>query len=340
MTRRAVTLIVGVILLAGMITAGAQAPVKYVKIVPGYTFNTLGSYSGKQLITISGAPQTQSQGQLRMLTIGEIQGLTTFQVIRGWLDNDDAVVPREIVIPEGQTQQQTDQENADMFASSQNSAVTVALRHEGYPVLVTVASVVAGKPAEGHLRAGDVITAVAGKPIRSSADLVSDVQAAKAGQPLAISYTRGGAPGQTTVTPIDGAGGKPQIGITTDQKQPSPITVKFSLDNVGGPSAGLMFTLGIIDKLEPEDLTGGKIIAGTGTIDDDGNVGAIGGIPQKMVAAYHAGARIMLAPAANCEEALHHPVKGLELVKVTTIDDALAALEQIRNGRQPTLCGQ
>ncbi len=340
MTRRAVTLIVGVILLAGMITAGALAPVKYVKIEPGYTFNTLGSYDGKQLITVSGAPETQSQGQLRMLTVSEVQGLNTYQVIRGWLNHDVAVVPREVVIPEGQTQEQTDQENADMFASSQNSAVTVALRHEGYPVLVTVASVTAGKPAEGHLRAGDVITAVAGKPVLSSKDVVSDVQAAKAGQPLTISYTRHGTPGQTTITPVAGDGGKSQIGITADQKQPSPITVKFSLDNVGGPSAGMMFALGIIDKLEPADLTGGKIIAGTGTIDDDGNVGPIGGIAQKMVAAHDAGAHIMLAPAGNCDEALKHPVQGLEMVKVTTIDDALAALEQIRNGRQPTLCGQ
>jgi Lon-like protease len=123
-----------------------------------------------------------------------------------------------------------------------------------------------------------------------------------------------------------------------DQKQPSPISVKFDLDNVGGPSAGLMFTLGIIDKIDPTDLTGGKIIAGTGTMDDDGNVGPIGGIPQKLVAAYDAGARIFLTPADNCAEALGHPVKGLELVKVSTIDDALKALQQIRAGQQPTLC--
>ena len=89
-----------------------------------------------------------------------------------------------------------------------------------------------------------------------------------------------------------------------DQKQPSPFTVKFDLDNVGGPSAGLMFTLGIIDKLEPDDLTGGKIIAGTGTIDDDGNVGPIGGIPQKLVGATDAGARYFLTPPDNCAEAI------------------------------------
>jgi Lon-like protease len=340
MTRRVVTLATGVILLAGLIVAAINAPVKYVQIQPGPTFNTLGSFDGKQLISITGAPTSQSSGQLRMLTIGEVQGLTTWDVIRGWLNKDDAVVPREIVIPEGQTQQQTDKENADEFASSQNSAVTVALRHEGYPVTVTISDVTAGKPAVGHLQKGDVIIAVDGKKILSSTDLVTDIQSKKAGTPLTISYQRNGQPGQTTIAAVPGDGGKPQIGVSVEQAQPSPVKIKFELDNVGGPSAGLMFTLGIIDKLDPVDLTGGKVIAGTGTMDDDGNVGAIGGIPQKMVAAYNAGARIFLAPAGNCGEALAHPVKGLELVKVSNIDGALKALQQIRDGQQPTLCSK
>jgi Lon-like protease len=340
MSRRAVTLVVGVILLVGLIVAAGKAPVKYVKIEPGPTFNTLGTFDGKPLITITGAPETTSKGQLRLLTIGEVQGLTTYDVIRGWLSKDDAVVPREIIVPQGQTQQQTDQQNADMFASSQNSAVTVALRQDGFPVLVTISGVTAGKPADGKLQKGDIVTAVDGRKVLSSADLVNDVQSKQAGTPLTISYQRDGKDAQTTITAVNGDGGKPQIGVSVDQKQPSPVSVKFDLNNVGGPSAGLMFTLGIIDKLDPVDLTGGKVIAGTGTMDDDGNVGAIGGIPQKMVGAYQAGARIFLAPADNCAEALKHPVKGLELAKVSTIDDALKALQQIRAGQQPTLCGK
>jgi PDZ domain-containing protein len=122
------------------------------------------------------------------------------------------------------------------------------------------------------------------------------------------------------------------------QNQPSPIKVAIKLQDVGGPSAGLMFTLGIIDKLDPTDLTGGKIIAGTGTIDNDGNVGVIGGIPQKMVAAYGAGARYFLAPTGNCAEALGSPVAGLKLIKVTNLNDALTALADLRAGTQPPLC--
>jgi Lon-like protease len=340
MSRRAVTLIVGIVLLAGLVAAAATAPVKYVKIEPGLTFNTLGSFQGKQLITITGAPTSTSAGQLRMLTISEEQGLSTFDVIRGWLNRDDAVVPREVLFPQGETQQQVDKQNADLFASSQNSATTVALRHEGYPVLVTISDVVAGKPADGHLQKGDIVTAVDGTPILSSMDLISDIQAKPVGTPLVISYKRAGKDGQTTITSVKGDSGKPQIGVSVDQKQPSPINVKFSLDNVGGPSAGLMFTLGIIDKLDPVDLTGGKIISGTGTMDDDGNVGPIGGIAQKEIAAYNAGARFFLAPADNCSEALKNHVRGLELIKVSTINDALTALQQIRAGQQPKLCGQ
>ena len=340
MNRRATTLTAGIALLVALVVLGWNAPVKYITIEPGPTFDTLGQAKGKALIKVNGVTESSSKGQLRMVTIGELQGLSTFDVLKAWLNPRDATVPREVLIPEGQTQQQSDKQSADDFANSQAAAVTVALRHEGYPVSVTVTDVTAGKPADGHLQAGDVITAVNGAKIISSQDLITAIQSKAAGTPLTFDYTRNGKAGQTEIKAISSDGAPPQIGIAVDQKQPSPIKVKFDLDSVGGPSAGLMFTLGIIDKIEPTDLTGGKIIAGTGTMDDDGNVGPIGGIPQKLRGAYDAGARIFLTPADNCSEALGHPVKGLELVKVDTIDDALKALQQIRDGQQPTLCSK
>jgi Lon-like protease len=114
--------------------------------------------------------------------------------------------------------------------------------------------------------------------------------------------------------------------------------VKFDLERIGGPSAGLMFALAIIDKVEPQDLTGGIRIAGTGTIDDEGNVGAIGGIPQKLRGAKRDGATVFLTPAANCAEAVANVVPGVPMVKVTTVDDALNALDALRNGRTPIMC--
>lgn len=338
MSRRSTTLMTGTLLLIALILLAMWAPVNYVELVPGPTYNTLGEVGGVNLITITGAPTSTSAGQLRMLTVGERTDLNTYDVVKGWLNGDDAVVPSEIIDPPGQTQQQINQANSDAFTASQNSAITAALRHQGYPVQVTVASVTVGKPADGHLKVGDIITSVNSQPVLSSQDLVNDIQGKPAGTSLTFGYTRGGVAGQTTIVSAQGDGGHPQIGVGIDQKQPSPVAVKIQLDNVGGPSAGLMFSLGIVDKLDPADLTGGRIIAGTGTIDDDGNVGPIGGIAQKMVGAYAAGARIFLAPADNCAEALQNQVKGLTLVKVTSLDSALTALQQIHNGQQPTLC--
>lgn len=329
-----VLLLVALVLLAGRARLNNQ----YVELVPGPTFDTLGSSDGKQLITISGASTSTSAGQLRMLTVGEIDDVNVFDIVKGWLDPSNAVVPAEIINPPGQTQQQINQQETDQFQQSQNSAITVALRYEGYPVHVTVQDVVAGKPAQGHLNAGDVIDSVDGQQVLSSTDLVSDIQNKPVGTTLRVGYTRGGKPGQTSITTVAGSDGRPQIGVQIKQVQPAPISIKFGLDNVGGPSAGMMFTLGIIDKLDPKDLTGGKIIAGTGTMDDDGNVGAIGGIQQKMVAARAAGAHYFLAPADNCPEALRDQVAGLTLIKVTNLQSALDALEEIRDGKPTTPC--
>jgi PDZ domain-containing protein len=332
-------LFTGVVVLAVLVTLAVGAPVRYVELVPGPTFNTLGSSGGKPVITITGATTSASTGQLRMLTVGEIdKGMTAYDVVRGWFNHQDAVLPREVLIPPGESQQQLNKQSTDQFKQSQTAAVTAALRHEGYPVLVTVTSVEAGKPAQGHLATSDVVTSVNGKKVLSNDDLSAFIQAEPVGSTLQIGYTRAGAAARTSIKSVAGSDGRPQIGVEVTQNQPSPIKVSIQLEDVGGPSAGLMFTLGIIDKLDPVDLTDGRIIAGTGEIDNDGNVGAIGGIPQKMIAAHDAGARYFLAPAANCAEALGSLVAGLSLIKVKTLDDALAALQDLRDGQQPPLC--
>jgi len=337
-TRRFSTLIAGFVLLVALVTLAVVAPVPYVELVPGPTFNTLGASDGKQVITISGASTSTSAGQLRMLTVGEIDKMTAYDVVRGWFSHSSAVLPREVIFPPGESQQQINQQSTDQFKQSQTSAVTAALRHEGYPVVVTIGNVVAGKPAQNHLAVGDVITSVNGQKVLSADDLSSFIQAQPVGSTLKIGYTRNGAAAQTSITSVAGSDGRPQIGVEVQQTQPSPVKVTIRLQDVGGPSAGLMFALGIIDKLDPTDLTGGKVIAGTGAIDDDGDVSEIGGIPQKMIAAYHDGARYFLAPAGNCAEALGSPVAGLTLIKVTSLDSALAALQDLRDGRQPPVC--
>jgi PDZ domain-containing protein len=330
---------VGVVVLVALVLGsfvGIKVP--YVELGPGPTWNTLGTTSGKQLIAISGGTTSSSQGQLRMVTVGVEDQISLWQAIQGWLDPSDAVVPREVIYPPDQTQQQVDQQNQEDFKDSQSSAQTAALRKLGFPVQVSVQSVVAGQPADGRLKAGDVITSVNGEQVTSAEKLTSLIKAKPAGTALAVGYTRDGAPASTTVTSGKADDGTPRIGVTVAQNQPNPYTIKFSLDDVGGPSAGLMFSLGIVDKLSPQDLTGGLTIAGTGTIDDEGNVGAIGGIAQKMRGAKRDGATVFLAPAGNCQEAADNAVAGLELVKVSTLDDALTALQKLRDHQTPTLC--
>jgi Lon-like protease len=339
MNRRLATLLAGFAFLVVLVLLANWTRVPYGELQPGPTFDTLGSYQGKQLITIEGGKTYEPSGQLRMLTVEEVTELHTYDVIAGWLDDAKAVVPDYILNPPGQTQQQRDQQGKDQFNQSQSAATTVALRHEGYPVTVSVDQVAKGLPAEGHLAAGDVVTAVNGQKLLSTADLGAAIQNQPVGTEFKIEYLRGGKPGVTTIKSVAAPGdGHPQIGVSMAQKQDSPYKISFTLDNVDGPSAGMMFTLGIIDKLEPGDITGGKVVAGTGTMDDDGNVGEIGGIAQKMLGAYRDGARFFLAPAANCPEVRQNPVKGLTVAKVATIDDALSALADIRAGKTPPPC--
>jgi PDZ domain-containing protein len=330
---------VGVVVLVALVLGsfvGIKVP--YVELGPGPTWNTLGTTGGKQLIAISGGSTSSSQGQLRMVTVGVEDQISLWQAIQGWLDPSDAVVPREVIYPPDQTQQQVDQQNQEDFKDSQSSAETAALRKLGFPVQVSVQSVTAGQPADGRLKAGDVITSLDGQPITSAEKLTSLIRAKPVGSALAVGYTRGGAPASTTITSGKADDGSPRIGVTIAQKQPNPYKITFSLDDVGGPSAGLMFSLGIVDKLTPQDITGGTTIAGTGTIDDEGNVGAIGGIAQKMRGAKRDGATVFLAPADNCQEAVQNAVSGLEIVKVSTLDDALTALQKLRDHQTPTLC--
>jgi PDZ domain-containing protein len=255
------------------------------------------------------------------------------------LNSRYAVVPRELIIPPGQSQEEVNQRNAEQFTRSQNSAEVAALRYLGYPTRVTVARVVEGAPAEGRLAAGDVITSVDGVEVTEATQLQQLVSGPPAGTTLTIGYLRDGQPGSVAVTTeAIGDDDTGRIGVEISTEFDVPFELSIQLDRIGGPSAGLMFALGIIDKLDPEDLTGGRIIAGTGTIDEAGNVGPIGGVPQKLVAAHDLGAEAFLLPSANCAEALENAPEGLPLLRVDTLEQAVRALADLRADRQPPTC--
>jgi PDZ domain-containing protein len=340
MRRRGITVLVGAILLVCLAWQTTVITVPYVAMGPGPTVDTLGVTDGKPVISVTGAEKTTSKGQLRLVTIEVQPELTLFDAMRGWLADDYAVVPKELIYPPDKSEQDVDAENATAFHESQTSAETAALRSLGYPVQVTVTDVAAGFDAGKSLAVGDVIDTVDGTKVTSLQKLTELVRAKQAGTARNVTFTHAGKSSSATITTKKDDQGNPRLGVSVEEKQPHPFTLKIDLDKIGGPSAGLMFTLGIIDTLKAEDLTGGMIIAGTGTIDEEGNVGPIGGIPQKLVAAKAAKAKVFLTPAANCAEALDNPQPGLPLIRVSTLDDALNALTSLRAGQTPPLCSR
>jgi Lon-like protease len=311
-------------------------PVPYVILGPGPTLNTLGKdSSGQPLITISGHPTYPTNGHLNLVTVSYqgCQGnqFNIFTALVAWLNPHEAVVPETEICPAGQTQQQTQEQNTQEMTSSQETATAAALTelHIPYTTEVVVMQTEPGFPASGVLKAGDVITAVDGQPVTGQSSLTRLVTAHPAGSALTVTITRNGQTSNVQVGTKE-SGGHPVMGVSVQEQYKFPFTVKVSVGDIGGPSAGMMFALGIIDKLTHDNLTGGKFIAGTGEITASGQVLPIGGIQQKMVGARNAGATIFLTPASNCADTKGAVPAGLRLVKVSTLNQAVTDLEAVQ----------
>lgn len=320
----------------------AVAPSPYVIEQPGPVYNTLGSVSVDDtdvpLITIEGAMSYDTVGSLNMLTVSILGNrenpLSWVEAGLSWFDPNRALLPMDAIFPAGVTSEQQSQENQALMVNSQQDAIAAALINLGYPVGrdVTVSGLAEGSAAQGLLQADDVISAANGVAVSSVTELRAQVNAG-AGAPVALTVLRAGSSTAVTVTPTTASDGSYVLGIGARVVYKFPITVNIQLDNVGGPSAGMMFALGIIAKLTPNgDLTGGEEWAGTGTIDADGNVGAIGGIAQKMAGARSAGADQMLAPSDNCDEVTGHIPDGLDVYAVSTLDEAKAVVQAVAAG--------
>ncbi|WP_371676752.1 PDZ domain-containing protein [Streptomyces sp. NBC_01276] len=351
MPRRTATMLASFLVLFALLCVGVFVRVPYSEMSPGPTVNTLGDSRGEPVLNISGRKTYPTSGHLNMTTVrvtGADYDMNLLEAVYGWVAGDNIVVPHENLYPNGKTDKESTQENAEEFSQSQESAKVAALKQLGIPVTarVIVSTVVKGSPSEGKLHAGDVIKDVDGAPVNEPGDVAKLVTKHKPGEPVEFTIVPAAdaaaaekenrePTGSTKVTITAGKApddGHAIVGIRagTDHAFPFPIDIKLA--DVGGPSAGLMFALGIVDKLTPQSLTGGKFIAGTGTIDDTGKVGPIGGIQMKTIGARQAGAEYFLTPAENCASASEHTPDGLTLVKVSTIDDATKALEKIGKG--------
>jgi PDZ domain-containing protein len=339
-SRRTTVLVTGTVLLLLFGVLGALLPVPYVAQVPGPTYNTLGDIDGTPIISITGREPNDTSGNLNLTTVGIPQRpLTLVGAVQGWFDSEVTVVPREQVYPSDRSVEETQEQNREAFLTSEQAARGAALAELGYPERVVVQDLTDDSPSKGQLAAGDSIDAVDGVPTPDQDALTAALAAVPPGTSVPVSYTRLGAPGTGTVTTGAAAqGGGSVLGVMVLQTPYAPFDVDIEVADVGGPSAGLMLTLGIIDMVGDTDLTAGAVVAGTGTIDADGAVGPIGGIPLKMVAARDIGAELFLVPADNCEEALANALPGLPMAKVATLDDALTALSDLRAGKTPASC--
>nr|WP_246318554.1 PDZ domain-containing protein [Leifsonia psychrotolerans] len=330
----------GVAVASGLILG--LMPAQYVIEQPGPVFNTLGTAANaddKQVPLISIPDETTypTDGTLNLLTVSVVGNpdnrLNWLQVAGAWFDTSKAVVPLESIFPANVTSAERDAANEVAMVNSQQDAVAAAFTNLGiaYTDTVSIVSLLDGSPATGILKPGDQVVAVNGAPVTSVTELRSALKANGAGTPAQLDIVRDGATSTVAVTPVE-KDGAVVAGVNVQLQYQFPFDVKIELDRVGGPSAGMMFALGIIDKLSPSSLTGGENIAGTGTIDSAGTVGPIGGIQQKMVGAKDAGSNWFLAPATNCSEVTGHIPDGLRVFAVKTLDDALNALTAIRSG--------
>ncbi|MEV0318697.1 PDZ domain-containing protein [Streptomyces sp. NPDC050658] len=350
MPRRTATMLASTLMLIALLCAGVLIKVPYSEMSPGPTVNTLGDHGGEPVLQISGHKTYPTTGHLNMTTVRVTSAdynMNIAEAVYGWLAHDNIVVPHDTLYPDGKTEQESTQENAEEFSQSQESAKVAALRELDIPVKsqVVVSTVFKNSPAEGKLHAGDVIKKVDGTPVKEMTDVAKLVTKHKPGQDVVFSVVpvkeaaaaeKAGKEATRTddirMTTEKAKDGRAIVGIQAGTDHTFPFTIDIKLADVGGPSAGLMFALGIVDKLTPNDLTGGKFVAGTGTIDDNGKVGPIGGIGMKTVGARDKGAEYFLTPKDNCATAAKDIPDGLTLVKVNTIDDAVDALKDIRKG--------
>jgi PDZ domain-containing protein len=321
----------------------ALVPAPYVIEQPGPVFNTLGtdqpvgsepSKDAKPLITIPSKTTYPTAGSLDLLTVsvvGNPDSLPSWiEVASAWFTPSKAVLPVDAVFPPGTTTEQSNKENAQLMVDSQQDAIAAALNELGYvyPQEVVVKQIIKGSPADGVLKVGDEIITVNGVHVPGVQTLRDLLKANGAGKPAAIGILRDGKASTVEITP-EKSGPTVIVGIGAGMHYTFPFDVNIQLNNVGGPSAGQMFALGIIDKLTPDQLNGGQRVAGTGTIDNEGNIGAIGGIRQKMYAARDVGNKWFLAPQVNCDEVTGHIPSGLTVFAVKTLDDSLKVMKAL-----------
>lgn len=325
------------LLLVIVVVAAVRVRLPYYSIGPGSIRPT------EPLIDLGGGTRDESPGSVAFATVVVNGRLTVVDIVVGWARPSVDIVPEDRVL-QGRSPGANRRANQESMDSAKDLAVQVALQRLGQsrPAGAEVAIVVEGSPAVGVLGVGDVVVALDGQPVSGSGDLVGSIRRRTPGTVVTVAVVPGADGRRVTV----GAGGAVDRQVVLGEGDPGvaflgvsvrtaydvdyPHTVVIDSGAVGGPSAGLAFTLGVLDLLTPGDLAGGREVAVTGTINPDGTVGAIGGVQQKAAAARAAGVQVMLVPASQTTEEIAQARAlagaGVEVVPVRTLDEALEQL--------------
>lgn len=358
MSRRALTLAAASVLAVVLVVIGSVLRVPYVILVPTQPIDVLSSHSdyvkgqGPVLTVTPASSAHPTDGHLWLTLVGENpREPTLWSALSGWLDAHKTVVPRSVQIPPSQTSQQYQQRTKQQMIGSQQAAINAAELLLGLAkVDLVVASVERTAPASAVLRRGDVITAVDGSRVTSVTDLRSKVDRIGAHHPMGLTVVRNGTAVTVHTTTVSvtqpGLGARPAIGIALEARVRLPasphVSIGINTDQVGGPSGGLMLALGVYDALTPGSLTGGKSVAGTGEIDNDGTISETGAVQEKVVGARAAGAQYFFAPkvpgGSECQDAVAAAPKGLRVIPVSTLREAVADMALIRDGRPLPTC--
>lgn len=337
MRRRTWAGLLAIVLVALMSAQALSKPVPYTAFSPGPTVNVLGKNGKLDIISVAGRTSYRDEGGLRLTTViptGPDDKVNLPQLVTAWIDPDRSVYPYEAIYPPTATQRSVREESSVQMVSSQDNAVAAALSalKIPYETAVKVADVTKDGPADGKLETGDTVLAVNGKLVDSVDSLTGTIRPLPVGSPVTVTVRRDGSDLEkkltTVAAPDTPKSSAVRVSIAPGYEFPFDVDLNLS-DNIGGPSGGLMFATGIYDVLTPASLTGGKVIAGTGEIDAQGQVGEIGGIQQKLVGAQADGARLFLVPAGNCAEALggNYDPDKMRLVKVSTLEEAIADVQ-------------
>jgi PDZ domain-containing protein len=322
--RQRVIAVVGVVALIGLVFALNFYQLPVVALSPGPMEDVLAR------LKVEGSRVYDSEGKLYLTSVGIDDNVRFYEALLDMANRDVQLVPRAQLYPEEQDSAEIDKENVALMDRSKETATVVALRQVGYkiePSGVEVTEVVAGAPADGKLRAGDEILAADGHLVDSTDEVRKAITGHKPGERVAFRVERGKGEKNVSVE-VQEVEDQPRVGILLRDLFPNlPVKVTIQTqNNIGGPSAGLMFTLSIIDKLTRDDLTGGRRIAGTGEIALDGSVLPVGGVGEKLIAVHRLGVTTFLIPAENCAGVKGQVPDGLRLVKVSKVDDALRFL--------------